>query len=627
MEKETSIFNRLKLLYFIVFLISTTLLLRLWYLQVIMGESYAQEAKEIRTKTIREVAPRGIIYDRNGIILSYNRPGLVISVDPEIIDENPEVLKRLAPVLGKSYHNLEKKLSDEREYIKGYIDIVEDIDKELATFIKEHSDEFPGVIVKAVPLRNYPNGDVSSHILGYVGQITLEELQQEKFKYGYHPGDVVGKAGVELYYESFLSGQSGSKTVEVDPTGNIVRELGKVKPIPGNNLYLTIDINLQRKAEEVLKKWIEKAREMRDEKTNEYYKAPAGSLVILDAKTNQILALTSYPTYDPNIFIGGISEKDWSNLNNPESNFPLNNRALMSYSPGSTYKVVTAAAGLGENLVEPYSKNYKCLGVWKELGDKHERYCWKTWGHGDINLIEGIQESCNIVFYEIGLSLHNNSKKSGDAFYHYSKILGLDELTGVDLPFESKGIISNKKWKSEYFKDNPTLARWYPGDSVNLAIGQGDILVSPIQMAQLYCTIANNGEMVTPHIGLKIVSPKKELVENKIIKINKKQTLEKGIFEIIEKGLILVIKEGTAKSAFEGFPLNEISVAGKTGTSSVPGKQDFSWFACYAPVENPEYVIVSMIEEAGSGGRSAAPIARELLEFIYNIESSYESEE
>lgn len=627
MEKETSIFNRLKFLYFIVFLIVATLLLRLWYLQVIMGESYAQEAKEIRTKTIREVAPRGVIYDRNGIILAYNRPGLVISVDPEIIDDDPEVLKRLVPVLGKSYYDLEKKLSDEREYIKGYIDIVEDIDKELATFIKEHSDEFPGVIVKAVPLRNYPNGDLSSHILGYVGQITLEELQQEKFKYGYHPGDVVGKAGVELYYESFLSGHSGSKTVEVDPTGNIVRELGKVKPIPGNNLYLTIDINLQRKAEEVLKKWIEKARERRDEKSNEYYKAPAGSLVILDAKTNQILALTSYPTYDPNIFIGGISEKDWSNLNNPESNFPLNNRALMSYSPGSIYKVVTAAAGLGENLVEPYGKNYKCLGVWKELGDEHKRYCWKKWGHGDINLIEGIQESCNIVFYEIGLSLHNNSKKSGDAFYYYSKILGLDELTGVDLPFESKGIISNKKWKSEYFKDNPTLARWYPGDSVNLAIGQGDILVSPIQMVQLYSTIANKGEMVTPHIGLKIVSPKKELVENKVMKINKEQTLEKGIFEIIEKGLILVIKEGTAKSAFEGFTLDEISVAGKTGTANVWGKQDFSWFACYAPVENPEYVIVSMIEEAGSGGKSAAPIARELLEFVYNIESSYEKEE
>ncbi|GAG72985.1 unnamed protein product [marine sediment metagenome] len=171
-----------------------------------MGESYAQEAKEIRTKTIRGVAPRGIIYDRNGIILSYNRPGLVISVDPEIIDDNPEVLKRLALVLGKSYYNLERKLSDEREYIKGYIDIVEDIDKELATFIKEHSDEFPGVLVKAVPLRNYPNGDISSHILGYVGQITLEELQQEKFKYGYHPGDVVGNFEI---FKNLISHERG----------------------------------------------------------------------------------------------------------------------------------------------------------------------------------------------------------------------------------------------------------------------------------------------------------------------------------------------------------------------------------------------------------------------------------
>jgi len=626
LERETSVFDRLRILYVIVIIISVTLLLRSWYIQVIMGEIYAQEAKEIRTKTIREVALRGNIFDRNGILLAYNRPGLVISVDPEIIDNNPEVLKKLSLVLEESYYNLEQKISHERKYLRGHIDVVKDIDKELATYIKEHSDEFPGVLVKKVPLRFYPNGDIASHLLGYVGQITLEELEQEKYKYEYLPGDIVGKSGVELYYESFLSGQNGSKTVEVDPTGRVVRELGKVKSIPGNNLHLTIDINLQKKTEEVLKKWIENARKTQDKETEEYYKAPAGASVILDAKTNQILAMASYPNYDPNIFIGGISEKDWEELNDPKNNFPLNNRALMSYSPGSVYKVVTAAAGLNENLVEPYDENYKCLGVWTELGDEYEKYCWSKWGHGDINLLEGIQESCNVVFYEIGLSLHKNSRSSGDVFYHYSKILGLDEPTGVDLPFESKGLIPNKKWKSEYFKENPTLAKWYPGDTVNLSIGQGDILTSPIQIARLYSIIANKGESLTPQICLRITSPKEELVENSAMIINKRETLDQEIFEIIEKGLILVVKNGTAKSAFDGFPLDEVSVAGKTGTSHVLGKQDFSWFACYAPVEDPEYVIVSMIEEAGSGGKSAAPIAKEILEFIYNVERSNEGE-
>lgn len=626
MERETSVFDRLRILYVIVIIISVTLLLRSWYIQVIMGEIYAQEAKEIRTKTIREVALRGNIFDRNKVLLAYNRPGLVISVDPEIIDNNPEVLKKLSLVLEESYYNLEQKISHERKYLKGHIDVVKDIDKELATYIKEHSDEFPGVLVKKVPLRFYPNGDIASHLLGYVGQITLEELEQEKYKYKYLPGDIVGKSGVELYYESFISGQNGSKTVEVDPTGRVVRELGKVKSIPGNNLHLTIDINLQKKTEEVLKKWIENARKTQDKETEEYYKAPAGASVILDAKTNQILAMASYPNYDPNIFIGGISEKDWEELNDPKNNFPLNNRALMSYSPGSVYKVVTAAAGLNENLVEPYDENYKCLGVWTELGDEYEKYCWSKWGHGDINLLEGIQESCNVVFYEIGLSLHKNSRSSGDVFYHYSKILGLDEPTGVDLPFESKGLIPNKKWKSEYFKENPTLAKWYPGDTVNLSIGQGDILTSPIQIARLYSIIANKGESLTPQICLRITSPKEELVENSAMIINKRETLDQEIFEIIEKGLILVVKNGTAKSAFDGFPLDEVSVAGKTGTSHVLGKQDFSWFACYAPVEDPEYVIVSMIEEAGSGGKSAAPIAKEILEFIYNVERSNEGE-
>lgn len=592
-----------------------------------MGETYAQEAKEIRTKTIREVAPRGLIFDRNGILLASNRPGLVVSVDPDIVDKNPEILRELSLVLEKNYYNLKQKISHEKGYIKGHVDIAIDIDKELAIYIMEHSDEFPGVLVKVVPFRYYTNKDIASHILGYIGQITLDELEQEKFKYGYHPGDLVGKSGVELYYENFISGQNGSKTVEIDPTGKIVRELGNIKPIPGNNIYLTIDINLQRKAEEVLKKQIEKVRKIQDEDTGEYYKAPGGAIVILDAKTNQILAMASHPSYDLNIFVGRISEEDWKELNDPKNNFPLNNRALRSYPPGSIYKIVTAVAGLSENLVEPYGKNYKCLGVWKEFGDKYEKYCWKKWGHGDINFIEGIQESCNVVFFEIGLALHDNSKYSGDAFYHYSKILGLDEPTGVDLPFEYKGIIPNKKWKTEYFKDIPVLANWYPGDTVNMAIGQGDILLSPIQIAQLYSVAANKGELMTPYISLKIVSPQKELVENTVRVVNNRKTVDKEIFETIEEGFILVTKKGTAKTAFQDFPLDKIPVAGKTGTAEVRGKQGYSWFACYAPVDDPEYIIVSMIEEAGSGGKSAAPIARELLEFIYEVESGHESEE
>jgi penicillin-binding protein 2 len=593
-----------------------------------MGETYAQEAKEIRTKTIREIAPRGLIFDRNGILLASNRPGLVVSVDPDIIEKTPQILRKLSIILEKDYYDLKQKISNEKGYIKGHVDIAIDIDKEIATYIMEHSDEFQGVLVKVVPFRYYPNKDIASHILGYIAQITLDELEQEKFKYGYQPGDLVGQSGVELYYENFISGKNGSKTVEIDPTGKIVRELGHINPIPGNNIYLTIDINLQRKAEEVLRKQIEKVRKIQDEDTKEYYKAPGGAIVILDAKTNQILAMASYPSYDPNIFIGGISEKDWEELNDPKNNFPLNNRALMSYPPGSIYKIVTAVAGLSENLVEPYGKNYKCLGVWEKLGDGYEKYCWKKWGHGNINFIEGIQESCNVVFFEIGLALHDNSKYSGDAFYHYSKILGLDEVTGVDLPFEYeyKGRIPNKKWKSEYFKDNPVLANWYPGDTVNMSIGQGDILISPIQIAQVYSVAANKGKLMTPYISLKIVSPQKELVENTVKKVNNRKTVDKEIFETIEKGFILVIKEGTAKTAFQDFPLDEIPVAGKTGTAEVKGKQDHSWFACYAPVGDPEYVIASMIEEAGSGGKSAAPIARELLEFIYDVKSNHESE-
>ncbi|MBI4733956.1 MAG: hypothetical protein HY779_03950 [Rubrobacteridae bacterium] len=356
-------------------------------------------------------------------------------------------------------------------------------------------------------------------------------------------------------------------------------------------------------ADESLAEAIDRARQ------HDYPNACAGAIVVMDPKNGQVLAMASYPTYNPELFIGGISNNDWRNLIDKKNNFPLNNRALMAYPPGSTFKPVTLIGGLEDKLVK-FSDTFDCGGRWYGLGKKWARYCWDHSGHGGIGLLRGMAESCDTVFYNIG---HRFYKDSKERLQYWARACGIGAQTGVDLSMEAKGRVPDKEWKKDFNRNNPDYQKWYPGDTVNIAIGQGDLLATPLQLASLYGAIANGGIMYRPHLGKAIISWDGNIKREFKLKPEDKKRLpiSADVMRFTQTSLERVTQSGgTAAGAFTGF---KEQVAGKTGTAQVKGKDDFAWFIGYAPVKEPRYVVVVMVEQGGHGGSIAAPAVRKIL--------------
>jgi len=610
--------TRFRLVVYFILILVTVLIVRLYFLQVMSGEVYAAEASEsiLRTKTV--LAPRGNIYDRNGKLLVKSIPAPAVAVDPRIVAENEEVISILSQKLNMSINEISKKLEKSNiSYLERVI-LKQNIDYQTMIYLKENLNKLPGVEIIDIFLREYEYGSLASHILGYIGEIDEETLKVQEYSVGYEGGDQIGLTGIEEVYEQILKGTKGRITYEVDPVGRPKNIVEETPYIIGNDLFITIDIDLQKVVEEILSKSIMTIRQQKVPNSKDYYKVPGGVVVVLDAKNGEVLAMASYPTYDPSVFTGGISVSDWNYLNDPVNEFPLNNRAIMGFPPGSVFKIVTAYGGLSEEIINP--KRYiNCSGVWTVLGDDYPKYCWAKGGHGSLNIYGGIQNSCDIFFYQIGYELFIKNKNADELLQKYARIFGFGSLTGIDLPYEDKCIVPDKEWKKDYFKDQKENTVWFPGDSVNMAIGQGDILTTPLQMALAYSVIVNRGLKVTPHIGKEVRDSDGnifiELGENGYEDLE----LNKEYLDIIEKGLGLVVTNGTASSRFLKFPLKEIPVAGKTGTAEVVGKQDYGWFASYAPINNPQYIIVVMLEQAGGGSRSCAPIAKKIYEYLFNI--------
>lgn len=569
-----------------------------------------------RAKTIP--APRGNIYDRNGKLLVESVPVPVVAVDPHIVLKNEEVLNTLSQKLNIPYGDLVKKLEKSNVSYIDRVILKKDLDPGIITYLRENSQDLPGVEIINIFLRKYHYGFLAAHILGYVGEIDEKKLKMDEYKVGYEGGDQIGLAGVEKTYEKILKGVKGQIVYEVDPVGRPVGILKQEDYIPGDDLYLTIDIDLQRVVEEILSQSLADIRKNKIPKSDEYYKAGGGAVVVLDAQNGEVIAMASYPTYDPSLFVGGIKVSDWEYLNDPENNYPFNNRAIMSFAPGSSFKLVTAYAGLSEGVISK-SRRITCSGVWYGLGKSFPKWCWRKGGHGSISILKAIEQSCDIYFYEVGLELFLNNNNKDELLQKYARLFGFGTETGIDLSEESGGVVPDKKWKEDFFVSQPGRSVWYPGDTVNMAIGQGDLLVTPLQLAQAYSILANRGIKYTPHVVKGISEESGELFIDLNNQAYEDLFLNEDFVNTIEEGLKLVTKQGTASGAFSKFPLNEISVAGKTGTAEVVGKQDYAWFASYAPVENPKYVICVMLEEAGGGGASAAPIAEKIYRYIFNI--------
>ncbi|MGH2739828.1 MAG: penicillin-binding transpeptidase domain-containing protein, partial [Actinomycetota bacterium] len=462
--------------------------------------------------------------------------------------------------------------------------------------------------------------------LGYLGQISPEELTDPRFS-GYRAGDRLGRGGVERHYEEALRGVDGWEKLLVNSQGKILNELGSQAPVPGSNLVLSIDRGIQQLAERALVEGVENARRIYDRESAKYLLARAGAVVVLDPNTGKLLALASYPNYDPRIFLGGLSEQEWRRLNDPVVNYPLNNRAIQGlYPPGSVFKPFVAAAAMKAGYATPFDY-YDCPAQYTAPGDTSGTvfHNWKPTDSGQISIQSALIESCDTVFYEFGWRFNRDRITRNELFQRLMRKWGFGRPTGVDLPSESEGRVPDIEWKEDVHERAPLLfpeGLWLPGDNINMSIGQGDLLVTPLQVASAYAALANGGTLYRPQVGLRVEQPDGEVIDEVEPHVAGRVPFTAQQLQVIRDALRQVPVSGTARTSFSEFPLSRIPIAGKTGTSEVFGKQPTSWFAAYGPADDAQYVVVAVVEEGGHGSQVAAPIVRRIFEGLFGLTPS-----
>jgi penicillin-binding protein 2 len=586
--------HRLDVLGLVVILVFVALVARLGYLQVVQGQYYNRLADGNRIKLIPVMAPRGTFFDRNGVPLVSNRPASTVTLVPISGPIPDEVITRLAGILGMNVSEIKAKIAQQSGPFEP-IRVKTDIGPEIVTRIEERRQELPGVVIEIQPIRNYTNKELAAHVFGYVSEINDVELAKRKAE-GYRPGDIIGKFGLEKVYDKEIRGLDGGGQVEVDVNGRPIQVLGKKEPVPGNNLQLTIDYRVQKAAEEAIDAQL-RYLQTKTEFTN----AKGAAAVVMNPKTGEILAMVSRPAFDPNLFAGGISTKDWKLIN--ENPFhPMDNKAISGeYPPGSTFKIVTGTAALELGKVTPEEKIFDAGTHWiiPKGNAEGEALGW-------INFKEALSKSDNVYFYEMGnrLGIDNLEK--------YARMFGMGALTGINLPGESDGLVANRTYKEKVYKED-----WYLSETFDAAIGQGFQLATPLQMAVLVSQVANGGHRYRPYLVSKMLAPNGEAVkafgpeEVGNIKISERtlSLIREGLRDVAHDG-------GTASYFFSGFP---IPIAGKTGTAENSHGRDHGWFVAYAPYDDPRVVVVVIVEQGGFGASAAAPVARTILEAAFNL--------
>lgn len=497
-----------------------------------------------------------------------------------------------------NYDTLKNKLRGQ-----GYRPVRLKTDVDFQTVAEIEERRLPGVVIEVEPMRNYLYGNTASHIFGYVGEINQEELEASKDK-GYRPGDLFGKMGLEKVLESYLKGIDGGQQVEVTASGKPIKVLGQKEPIPGHSVTLTIDIKLQQIAENKLK---EQLLKLQTDKYKPFPNAKRGAVVALNVKTGEVLAMASIPDFDPNMFARGITQKEWEEISKNPLNPMVNLAIAGTYPPGSVFKMVTATAALEEKVTNE-NEFVRDTGVYWTILPKR---CWRAGGHGMVNMVRALAESCNIYFYEMGrrLGIDNIEK--------YAKLYGLGSITGIELPGEKPGRVASREYKKNTFT-RPDDKIWYPAETLDAAIGQGYNSFTPIQIANYVAAIANDGVWMKPHLIKSIEDPDGNIVLEKNPEIGGQLDFSKDTFRIIKEGMRAVtLPGGTAYSVFADFP---ISVAGKTGTAEWDVTKDpHGWFVAFAPYEDPEIAVAVFIEQAGSGGTTGGPVARAIFEEYFHL--------
>ena len=595
---------------------------RMWYLQVLSADEFRLAARANAVRELVEPAPRGRILDRNGVVLVDNRPSNVVAIDRTVLDaeERVEVVTRLSPLLGLPVEALTERLADPTASPITPVPVAEDVADEVMIRLRERQDEFPGVVARRVALRTFPQGNLAAHLLGYVGEISPEQLEDLEAE-GYAAGDVIGKAGIELAFDEDLRGEDGVISVEVDSASRPIRVVDTEPPRSGHDVVLSIDVEVQRVAEQALAQGLESARGRIFEDDGSTLVADAGSAVVLDAKEGTVVALASYPTFDPGIFTDGLSQPEFDALNDPAAGIPQLNRATQGlYAPGSTWKLVTATAALRNGLITPQTTvddrgTYQipnCRGACTRRNAG-------TTSYGVVDIRSALAVSSDVFFYGLGNDLWARQDEFGvTSIQDVATELGLGARTGVGIPGERAGRVPTPASRAAAHADNPAAfpnGDWFVGDNVNLAIGQGEISVTPIQIANAYATFANGGTRFAPNLALRLQRPDGTVVRPVAPRIAGTTSIPPEVRQVVLDGLrdALVVRRGTGVSAFAGFPLDQYPVAGKTGTAQAPPKQDTALFAAVAPLGDPRYAVSVVMEQAGFGSTSAAPVARAVL--------------
>ena len=630
---------------------------RLWYLQVLSAPSYRNAAALNRTKEVQIEPRRGRILDAAGRPLADNRAFPTVLVDRDLIGSTKKRTKlfaQLAPILKVDPTVLDARFKNDIYNRQLPLPVAEDVDQSVVVYLSEHHDEFPAVILSEGSTRIYPYGSLASHILGYVGRITKQELDGQT-QGNYNALDAIGKDGVERTFEPYLRGSAGKIEYEVDTAGRTIREINRVDPVPGSDIKLTVNIDIQYLAELSLEQALLERRTdkyLTDIKANPdgkqfNWKAPAGSVVILDPRDSSVLAMASYPTYDQRSF-GTISTVDYNRLyNNPDAHGPLTNRALTGlYAPGSTYKLVTAVAGVRNGVVNA-SEIVRDTATYHIEGCSFDCAKLNAEGvaNGDVTLSDAITVSSDYYFYQIGDKLGGDAAVknfgSKELLQETSREFGFGTATGIALPNEPNGRVPSKKEKEALHDANPeafTDGTWVTGDNVNMAVGQGLLVVTPLQLTNAYAALANGGQLYQPRIAIEIdrpdgsVQPLLPRKPNGPIPFGKTLVTSAENRNAIIDGMQRVTGEktatwkerlvGTAADAFVGFrETTKMSIAGKTGTAEVgidpKSNQDTSLFVGFGPVSDPRFVVSVVMEQSGFGAAAAAPTVRAIFDRLY----------
>lgn len=649
--------TRLKILAALVVAMFAALTTRLWFLQVLAAEEYREDATNNAVRLVPIPAQRGVIRDASGEELVSNRTSLVLTINrEEVAEDREDVLYRLSQLLDVSALELGERMEDPDYYVFSPVPVAIDIPERVYYFVKEHHDDFQGVDIVELPVRTYPLGSAGAHVLGYLGEIDEDRLASSDFA-GYRAGDQVGVTGAEAVFEHDLVGTDGIAKYRVNSLGVDLGPIGALQPSePGNDVYLTLDADTQRLAEESLRLGIRHARTIFDPNTTRTFIANAGAVVVMNPDDGGIEAMASYPGFQPVAFTERRTTNELERRYGASNAYPLLNRAMQGqYPPGSTYKPMIALSGLKrarEGSREPIvttANTYGCPPVWTTPFDESDpaaiRYEFNNWtgaNLGFMNMATALAKSCDTVFYPMGYEYWrlfypppwadgvegNDDLLAREPLQKDLTAIGFGRETNVDLPFEQEGRVPTAEWKRDIHRANPDAfpdGDWFPGDFVNMTIGQGDTLVTPLQLASAYSGLMHTeGRICTPHVLDRVIDPETDqTIRSYQPRCDRRLPFDFADIEYVREALTGTVRPGgTAAGAFAGFPFEQVWLAAKTGTAEVDPKQDYSWFAAMTESQGERHVIVVLVEQAGHGSTTAAPIARHIIEGLYGLEFS-----